>query len=108
MKKPNKNPFIFDPKTDKVEWRNPTPIAELERRAKLYLGETDTAQFIWSNRTHRTASEAFRDADYATPMWRCESDFQQGLRFLVGMAQGMLTVMLVVLVPVLVVMWVVK
>jgi len=72
-----------------------------------YVGE-DPAQFIWSNRTHRTASEAFRDADYATPIWRCESDFQQGLRFVVGMAQGMGIVMAVLLIPVLVVMWVTK
>ena len=72
-----------------------------------YVGD-DPAQFIWSNRTHRTASEAFRDADYATPIWRCESDFQQGLRFIVGLAQGMLIVMAVLLVPVLLVMWVTK
>ena len=72
-----------------------------------YLGD-DPAQFIWSNRTHRSASDAFRDADYATPIWRCESDFQQGLRFVVGMAQGMFIVMAVLLIPVLVVMWVVK
>ena len=73
----------------------------------VYVGD-DPAQFIWSNRTHRTASEAFRDADYATPIWRCESDFQQGLRFIVGMAQGMLIVMAALLVPVLLVMWVTK
>jgi hypothetical protein len=72
-----------------------------------YLGD-DPAKFIWSNRTHRSASEAFRDADYATPIWRCETDFQRGLRFLAGMAQGMFTVMVVVLIPVLLVMWVVK
>ena len=72
-----------------------------------YVGD-DPAQFIWSNRTHRSASEAFRDADYATPIWRCESDFQQGLRFIVGMAQGMFIVMAVLLITVLVVMWVTK
>ena len=72
-----------------------------------YVGD-DPAQFVWSNRTHRTASEAFRDADYATQIWKCESDFQQGLRFVVGMAQGMFIVMAVLLIPVLVVMWVVK
>ena len=72
-----KNPYIFDPKTDKVEWRNPTPIAEVERRAKQYLGETDPAKFIHSNKTHRSASEAFRDADYATPIWRCETEWDK-------------------------------
>lgn len=40
-----------------------------------YLGETDPAKFIHSNKTHRSASEAFRDADYATGLWRCENDW---------------------------------
>jgi hypothetical protein len=79
---PVKNPYVFDPATDKVEWRNPTPIAELERRAKLYLGETDPAQYIHSHKTHRTASEAFRDADYATPIWRCETDWDRTKEYL--------------------------
>lgn len=79
---PVKNPFVFDPKTDKVEWLNPTPITELERRAKLYLGETDPAKFIHSNKTHRSVSEAFRDADYATPMWRCETDWDRTKEYL--------------------------
>jgi hypothetical protein len=43
---------------------------------KQYMGD-DPAKFIHSSRTHRTASEAFRDADYATPMWRCESDWDR-------------------------------
>jgi hypothetical protein len=73
----------------------------------IYKGD-DPAQFIWSNRTHRSVSEAFRDADYATPIWRCESDFQQGFRFLVGMAEGMAVVMLCLLIPALLVMWVMK
>ena len=72
-----------------------------------YLGD-DPAKFIWSNRTHRTASEAFRDANYATPIWRCESDFQQAVRFIVGMGQGMLIVAMCLLVPVLLVLWVTK
>jgi hypothetical protein len=33
-------------------------------------------------RTYRTASEAFKDANYATPLWRCESDFDGALRFI--------------------------
>jgi hypothetical protein len=79
---PVKNPYVFDPATDKVEWRNPTPIAEVERRANQYFGETDPAQFIWQNKTHRTASEAFRDADYATPIWRCETDWDRFKEYL--------------------------
>jgi hypothetical protein len=81
MKKKTKNPFVFDPKTDKVEWRNPTPIAEVERRAKQYFGD-DPAKFIHSNKTHRSASEAFRDADYATGLWRCETDWDRTREYL--------------------------
>ena len=47
-----------------------------------YLGETDPAQYIHSNKTHRTASEAFRDADYATPIWRCESEWDRTKEYL--------------------------
>lgn len=42
-----------------------------------YLGETDPALFIHQNKTHRSVSEAFRDADYATPIWRCETDWDR-------------------------------
>lgn len=41
-----------------------------------YQGD-DVAKYVWSSRTHRTASEAFRDADYATPIWRCESEWDR-------------------------------
>jgi hypothetical protein len=33
-------------------------------------------------RTYRSASEAFKDANYATPLWKCESDFDMALRFI--------------------------
>ena len=41
-----------------------------------YQGD-DTAKYIWSSKTHRSASEAFRDADYATPIWRCETEWDR-------------------------------
>lgn len=28
-------------------------------------------------KTYRSVSEAFRDADYATPMWRCETEWDR-------------------------------
>jgi hypothetical protein len=34
-------------------------------------------------KTYRSASEAFRDADYATPIWRCESDWDRTKDYLV-------------------------
>jgi len=29
------------------------------------------------DKTYRSASEAFRDADYATPLWRCETEWDR-------------------------------
>ena len=37
----------------------------------------------------RTLSEANRDADYATPIWRCETEHKSGMRLL-GYLVGML------------------
>jgi len=34
------------------------------------------------DKTYRSASEAFRDADYATPIWRCESDWDRTKQYL--------------------------
>jgi hypothetical protein len=28
-------------------------------------------------KTYRSTSEAFRDADYATPIWRCETEWDR-------------------------------
>ena len=50
-----------------------------------YMGETDPAQFIHSNKTHRTVSEAFRDADYATAIQRHRSEWQDFVEFCSGM-----------------------
>ena len=61
-----------------------------------YLGETDPAQFIHSNKTHRTASEAFRDADYATAFWREKSEWEQSLEFLASAVIGFMWVAIVV------------
>jgi hypothetical protein len=55
------------------------------KRAMPYLGETDPAQYIWSNKTHRTTSEAFRDADYATAFYRQKSEWEDCVEFVGGM-----------------------
>lgn len=66
----------------KTRKRGITGVAtQIVRRKKPYMGD-DPAKFIHSNRTHRTASEAFRDADYATPIWRCESDWDRTKEYL--------------------------
>ena len=50
-----------------------------------YLGETDPAQYIHSNKTHRTASEAFKDADYATAWYPHKSEWDDCKEFMGGM-----------------------
>ena len=47
-----------------------------------YLGETDPAQFIHSNKTHRTVSEAFRDAEYAQSFWKSKTDWEEAVEFI--------------------------
>ena len=42
----------------------------------------------------RSVDEAFKTADYATPIWRCESDTEKGIKFFVNMVVGMLMVAL--------------
>lgn len=33
-------------------------------------------------KTYSSASEAFRDADYATPIWRCETEWDRTKEYL--------------------------
>ena len=49
-----------------------------------YKSDIDPAVIIHSNKTHRTASEAFRDADYATPIWKCETEWDITKKYLGG------------------------
>lgn len=44
---------------------------------KLYRG-TDIYKEV--GRTYSSVSEAFKDADYATPIWRCETRFERDWR----------------------------
>lgn len=44
--------------------------------------------------TPRTLSEANKDADYATPIWRCESDMESGWQFLKESLIGLVLVAL--------------
>ena len=60
-------------------------MVKKSKRAIPYLGETDPAQYIHSNKTHRTASEAFRDADYATAGWKPKSEWDDCVEFMSGM-----------------------
>jgi hypothetical protein len=33
-------------------------------------------------KTYRSTSEAFKDADYATPIWRCETEWDRTKEYL--------------------------
>lgn len=46
-----------------------------------YKGVDDPAFFIHHNKTHRSMSEAFRDADYATAFYREKSDWDDFVLF---------------------------
>ena len=50
-----------------------------------YFGETDPAQFIHSNKTHRSVSEAFRDANYAYSGWKPKTEWEDCKEFMGGM-----------------------
>ena len=87
---PRKNPYVFDPKTDKVEWRKPTPLDVTQRRINQYFGDIDPAVIVHSSKTHRTVSEAFRDAEYACSITKFKSDAQLAYEFFRDMIVGML------------------
>jgi len=41
-----------------------------------------TRTFGMVGKTYTSASEAFRDADYATGIWKCESDTQRAIKMI--------------------------
>lgn len=41
-----------------------------------------TRSFGKVGKTYTNASEAFRDADYATGLWKCESDTQRAINMI--------------------------
>ena len=59
--------------------------SKTKEKLMVYLGETDPAQFIHSNKTHRSVSEAFRDADYAYAGWKPKSEWDDCKEFMGGM-----------------------
>ena len=59
--------------------------SKAKEKLVVYLGETDPAQFIHSNKTHRSISEAFRNADYAYAGWKPRSEWDDCKEFMGGM-----------------------
>jgi len=84
-------------KNKKVEPIKPiTRVQPTKRREVPYQGDIDPAVVIHSNKTHRTASEAFKDADYAQAFWKEKSEWEQSLEFLAGAVIGFMWVGIVV------------
>lgn len=73
------------------------------RDNRSFIGVTDPRHAV--GRTSRSVSEAFKDADYATALWKCESDFWYGVRFIRDMAHGMFVVAMYLIVPILLITW---
>lgn len=48
---------------------------------RIYRGDNPYKEV---GRTYRSASEAFKDADYATAIWRCETETEHGWRIVKG------------------------
>lgn len=55
------------------------------KRATPYLGGDDPSQWLHSNKTHRSVSEAFRGTEYATAFYRPKSELQDCIEFCSGL-----------------------
>jgi hypothetical protein len=83
-------------KTKQVEPIQPiTRTQPVKRREVPYQGDIDPAVIIHSNKTHRTASEAFKDADYAQAFWASKTEWQECMEFMSGAIIGGLWVLVV-------------
>lgn len=81
----------------------PSVIAMDLQDARSYEGIKDIYHAV--GRTSRSASEAFKDATYASAFWRCESDWVASMRFLREMLEGMFVVSMTLLIPVMILFW---
>jgi hypothetical protein len=54
-------------------------VKSICRRCKPYEG-VDVLSEWHKDRTKSSASEAYKDADYATAIWRCETETEYGWR----------------------------
>jgi hypothetical protein len=53
-----------------------------------------TRSYGMVGKTYTSASEAFKDADYATPIWKCESDTER----CINMLKDLLPILLFILI----------
>lgn len=74
------------------------------KNSDSYTGIKDIYHAV--GRTSRSASEAFKDADYATPIWKCSSDFDRTVFFIKETAVGFFGVSAVVGGVIFLAMWI--
>jgi hypothetical protein len=60
-------------------------VKSVSRLDKPYEG-SDTLMEWHKEKSKSSMGEAYKDADYATPIWRCESDAERGWRMMKGFA----------------------
>ena len=61
----------------------------VRRLQQPYEGTIDPAEWMHHNKTHTSVKEAFRGADYGTAMWKCETEFEYGVRQVREMVFGL-------------------
>lgn len=59
------------------------------RLQKPYEGTVDPATWMHHNMFHRSVDEAFRTPTYAQAFWRCETEFEYGVRQLKEIMLGL-------------------
>lgn len=73
-----------------------------------YLAHDDIWEWKRHNSTHRSMSEAFRDAQYACAIQTFKADWKLTLDFIAGAIQGAFLVFAMLFIPALVLMWLTK
>ena len=92
-------------KVTKVPPVIPSITVTRRKQEDVYKSEIDPAVIIHSNKTHRTVSEAFRDAEYACSVTRFKDDWQLAWEFLGNSIVGFCTVFGLIAFPVLLIVW---
>jgi len=95
-------------KVTKVKPVIPSVAVTRRKQEDVYKSDIDPAVIIHSSKTHRTASEAFRDAEYACAITKFKNDWQLSLEYLGGVLYGMFLVGMMLLIPILIGMWLTK
>lgn len=84
-------------------------MATRKRKPKVekhqYLATDDIWEWQRHNSTHRSMSEAFRDAEYACAIHTFKADWKLTIDYLCGVLYGMFSTGMMLLIPILIVMW---